>query len=64
MVVNAMNKIKEKQVMEGDWGWGANLDRAVKEGPVETGTVGWAAEWIEGNTPFLEEGPAFLSKCV
>lgn len=37
--------------------------RAVKKGRMETGTVGWAAEWIEGNTPFLEKGPAFLSKC-
>lgn len=62
MVLNAMNKIKEKSVVEGDWRWRANLYRAIKEGQFETGTVGLRSEWLEGSITFLEEGVAFLIK--
>lgn len=59
MVLNAMNKIKQKNVRERDWRWGSNLHRAVEEGHFETGSLKLRPDWLEGGITFLEEEQHF-----
>lgn len=59
MVLNAMDKIKRKTVMQRDWRWGSNLHRAAKEGHFEAGTLESRPNWLAASITFLEEEQHF-----